>query len=894
MAGVPQIFPASKLGEYTVIGDIAEGTFGIVRMAVHTITGHKVAMKYISKNVITREKTKTRVRREFEYMRALRHPHIIKLYEVIFTATDIIFVLEYAGGELFNYIVANGRMPEPQARKFFQQIISGIEYSHRLKIVHRDLKPENVLLDDDLNVKIADFGLSSEISDGDFLTTSCGSPNYAAPEVIRGGVYAGPEIDVWSSGVILYVMLCGRLPFEDDEVQVLFSKISHGQYHLPSYLSPNARSLITSMLAVDPVKRITIPEIIAHPFFQQDLPRYLQPLPPKPGPVLGTLSSLVSPPVHPMNFEVIEGLGRVEDDVVEDLSGRMAGVTKEDVYECLRRDDGIQGNAVKVAYMLLRDKRRLGNDLSIFAEQERDAELAALDPRNALSPHALSPSTGRDLEENPFEAEFIGNEHDYEVGEDFSGGSGSVSPSPEAEGAMEGDESRGEGYEEGYTPPVDDSGSGNGEVRAGGVGPAGDPRDVNNFAVLNSSLPESGPGSGPGGTSTGTGTNGVSGAHAGAGAGGGNQSQNQNQNHHLAGYVEKKTTGSASGGRGGKRRDAHPHRTKWHFGIRSRSPPMEIMLEIYKTLKVLGMEWKEKRALGGLGGVRTRVIWDESLPAEGEPEWENAMTGDASGATHQDGTNGVNGSNGTGTGADGGGATPTPGATGMPTRQIRRGAYRIERVKGLDGQDVDLRTATQIYFVETRARVQDVVVLMNLQLYMIDSINYLVDFHHKKSYRASTRPGAGKYEPASKEEIKQCNRERAMKEKVNGIFGSGGKSGGERDSPLAELARSRSPSNGNNANIKTEVFGPNGERLEDREEGKGRESPPGGSLSSILKDNHSTSSTNTVASVASTTTGNKENSSSTAGSNKDEEVVSPYVFMDVACRLILELAGGGE
>ena len=147
-------------------------------------------------------------------------------YEVISTPTDIIIVLEYAGGELFNYIVNNGRMPEPRARRFFQQLISGIEYSHKLKIVHRDLKPENVLLDDDLNVKIADFGLSNEIKDGDFLKTSCGSPNYAAPEVIRGGLYTGPEIDVWSCGVILYVMLCGRLPFEDEDVQTLFTKIS--------------------------------------------------------------------------------------------------------------------------------------------------------------------------------------------------------------------------------------------------------------------------------------------------------------------------------------------------------------------------------------------------------------------------------------------------------------------------------------------------------------------------------------------------------------------------------------------------------------------------------------------------------------------------------------------
>ena len=225
----------------------------LLPVAVHTLTGHKVAMKFISKHVINMTRTKNRVQREVEYMRTLRHPHIIKLsvplaitsfhinkpsttsYEVISTQTDIIIVLEFAGGELFNYIVANGRMPEHQTRRFFQQLISGIEYSHRLKIVHRDLKPENVLLDDDLNVKIADFGLSNEIKDGDFLKTSCGSPNYAAPEVIRGGLYTGPEIDVWSAGVILYVMLCGRLPFEDEDVQALFTKIS--REHL-CYMSP--------------------------------------------------------------------------------------------------------------------------------------------------------------------------------------------------------------------------------------------------------------------------------------------------------------------------------------------------------------------------------------------------------------------------------------------------------------------------------------------------------------------------------------------------------------------------------------------------------------------------------------------------------------------------------
>ncbi|KAF5345498.1 hypothetical protein D9757_013510 [Collybiopsis confluens] len=658
-----QVFSASKLGEYVVIEDIAEGTFGV---ATHTVTGHTVAMKYISKAAISRGKTKDRVRREYDYMRLLKHPHIIKLYEVINTQTDIIFVLEFAGGELFNYIVQNGRMEESRARRFFQQIISGIEYSHRLKIVHRDLKPENVLLDNDLNVKIADFGLSSEISDGDFLSTSCGSPNYAAPEVIRGAVYAGPEIDVWSSGVILYVMLCGRLPFEDENVPELFSKITQGSYIIPNHVSPDARSLISAMLAVDPVRRITIPEIIQHPFFQKDLARYLSPLPPKPGPVLGTLSSLVSPPVHPLDFEIIPEFGRVEEDIVDELITKIAGVTKEDVKACLRREDGINGNVVKVAYMLLRDQRRLGKDLSYFAELERDAELAALDPRNVLSPRTLSPSGGHDLSENPFDANFAeadgGEYEEYEDYEDLDFTSFDSNP------------------------------------------------EVNTFAVLDSSLPKQ---------------------------------ESTVEQHHLSSYVSAKRSAGSSGqgkrhrhGGGGA---GDPHRTKWHFGIRSRSPPMEIVLEIYKTLKVLGMEWLEKKNLGGLGGVSAKVVKNNS-----------------------------------------------------------NGKTRIEREKRIDGSgEVDLRAASSIYFIETRTRVQDVVVLMNLQLYMVDAVNYLVDFHHKKSYKASTAPDAGKFEPAM-------------------------------STPRVTV-------------------GHGDQREKDAKE--------------------------------------KE---------KEAEVVSPYVFMDVACRLILELAGGSE
>lgn len=150
-------------------------------------------------------------------------------------------VIEYAGKELFDYIVKNGKVPphatfklqilmlwqlsEKEGRRFFQQIMSAVDYTHRHKIVHRDLKPENLLLDADLNVKIADFGLSNLLEDGKFLKTSCGSPNYAAPEVIAGRVYAGPEVDIWSCGVILYVLLCGRLPFDDESIPKLFEKI---------------------------------------------------------------------------------------------------------------------------------------------------------------------------------------------------------------------------------------------------------------------------------------------------------------------------------------------------------------------------------------------------------------------------------------------------------------------------------------------------------------------------------------------------------------------------------------------------------------------------------------------------------------------------------------------
>ncbi|OEU16541.1 Pkinase-domain-containing protein [Fragilariopsis cylindrus CCMP1102] len=266
-----------QIGQFILGKNLGIGAFGKVKLATHVVTGHKVAVKILNKAKIKQLGMEEKVQREINILHLCTHPHIIRLYEVIDTPTDIFLVNEYvSGGELFDYIVSKGRLSADEARNFFHQIISGVEYCHFQKIVHRDLKPENLLLDANDNIKIADFGLSNLMRDGDFLRTSCGSPNYAAPEVISGHLYAGPETDVWSCGVILYALLCGSLPFDDESIPNLFKKIKSGMYSLPTHLSQLAKNLIPRMLEVDPMKRITIPEIRLHPWFQHKLPPYLR------------------------------------------------------------------------------------------------------------------------------------------------------------------------------------------------------------------------------------------------------------------------------------------------------------------------------------------------------------------------------------------------------------------------------------------------------------------------------------------------------------------------------------------------------------------------------------------------------------------------------------------
>ncbi|PHJ22899.1 histone kinase [Cystoisospora suis] len=267
----------TTIGPYRLGSTLGVGTFGKVKLGYHTVTGQKVAVKIINKAKMEMMDMYEKIRREINILQCLNHPHVIRLYELIDTPTDIFMVMEYVqGGELFDHIVQKSRLPEYEARRFFQQIVSGVDYCHKHMICHRDLKPENVLLDTNMNVKVGDFGLSNFMRDGEFLKTSCGSPNYASPEVVSGKAYAGPEVDVWSCGVILYALLCGSLPFDDEHVPNLFKKIKHGNFLLPGHLSEASRSLIVRMLVVDPAKRISLSEIRQHPWFSQNLPVYVK------------------------------------------------------------------------------------------------------------------------------------------------------------------------------------------------------------------------------------------------------------------------------------------------------------------------------------------------------------------------------------------------------------------------------------------------------------------------------------------------------------------------------------------------------------------------------------------------------------------------------------------
>jgi len=552
-----------KIGNYILMETLGVGSFGKVKLAVHSTTGHRVAMKIINRRRIATMNMVERIKREIQYLKLLRHPHIIKLYEVITTPTDIIMVMEYAPFELFNFIVEKGKVTEDETRRFFQQIISAVEYCHRHKIVHRDLKPENVLLDENYNVKIADFGLSNIMTDGDFLKTSCGSPNYAAPEVINGKLYAGPEVDVWSCGVMLYVMLCGRLPFDDEYIPLLFKKISGGIFTLPSHLSPETKQLLSSMLVVDPLKRITIENIRKNKWFNTNLPDYLKPI-----------------TTSPSDFS-----NNIDENIINELKKKL-GYSREQILKKLKSEGE---NQIKVACALVIDHKRMINDaqntnIESFLAQSPPAwdampnSLNAKDGFGSISPsiQILSSSLPKRPYYNP----------------DINSNLHSLPPVLPASPAtnLNGNQNNNQNKNM-IGLGVSTIGNSNNE------GPIGNSSVVT--GITNSSI------------SATTNMNGVTSPSSLRNSTTNNVVDPNNTTNtnttSLPTTIPSSTstppsnsipntpnTSIAGAGRNPIATPIRKHKTrsKWHFGIRSKSLPLDIMLEIYKALKKIGMKWK--------------------------------------------------------------------------------------------------------------------------------------------------------------------------------------------------------------------------------------------------------------------------------------------------------------
>uniref|UniRef100_A0A8C2Q3B4 non-specific serine/threonine protein kinase n=1 Tax=Cyprinus carpio TaxID=7962 RepID=A0A8C2Q3B4_CYPCA len=265
------------VGNYRLLKTIGKGNFAKVKLARHVLTGREVS-RYIFNVTYT-------LFREVRIMKVLNHPNIVKLFEVIETEKTLYLIMEYAsGGEVFDYLVAHGRMKEKEARAKFRQIVSAVQYCHQKRIVHRDLKAENLLLDADMNIKIADFGFSNEFTIGSKLDTFCGSPPYAAPELFQGKKYDGPEVDVWSLGVILYTLVSGSLPFDGQNLKELRERVLRGKYRIPFYMSTDCENLLKKLLVLNPGKRGSLEQIMKDRWMnvghdEEELKPYTEPEP---------------------------------------------------------------------------------------------------------------------------------------------------------------------------------------------------------------------------------------------------------------------------------------------------------------------------------------------------------------------------------------------------------------------------------------------------------------------------------------------------------------------------------------------------------------------------------------------------------------------------------------
>ncbi|KAK8523418.1 hypothetical protein V6N13_113365 [Hibiscus sabdariffa] len=263
-------------GKYELGRMLGYGTFAKVYHARNVHTGKSVAMKVVGKEKVIKAGMMEQIKREISVMKMVKHPNIVELHEVMASKSKIYFAMELVrGGELFSK-VAKGRLEEDTARLYFQQLISAVDFCHSRGVYHRDLKPENLLLDEDGNLKVTDFGLSAfteHLKQDGLLHTSCGTPAYVAPDVIGKKGYDGSKSDIWSCGVILYVLLAGFLPFQDDNLINMYKKIYRGDFKCPPWFSPEARRLITKLLDPNPKTRITISKIMDSSWFKKTTPR---------------------------------------------------------------------------------------------------------------------------------------------------------------------------------------------------------------------------------------------------------------------------------------------------------------------------------------------------------------------------------------------------------------------------------------------------------------------------------------------------------------------------------------------------------------------------------------------------------------------------------------------
>jgi serine/threonine-protein kinase HSL1, negative regulator of Swe1 kinase len=311
---------------------------GRVRIARHSKTGQYAAIKIVSKTALVNSRRSIQgldehadrillgIEREIVIMKLIDHPNIMRLYDVWETSTELYLILEYVdGGELFDYLCKRGRLSTSEALGYFQQIIAAIDYCHRFNIAHRDLKPENLLLDQDRNIKVADFGMAAwqMNNTSGLLRTACGSPHYAAPEVIEGRAYNGSSSDIWSCGVILFALLAGRLPFDDEDLHTLLEKVKVGSYDMPQTIDKRAQDLITRMLEKDVRKRITVEQILVHPFFSLHPPKSPMLVPPS----LGTIA------------RPIGDCSAIDPDILANLRTLWHGIPEEEIIRKLTNDE---------------------------------------------------------------------------------------------------------------------------------------------------------------------------------------------------------------------------------------------------------------------------------------------------------------------------------------------------------------------------------------------------------------------------------------------------------------------------------------------------------------------------------------------------------------------------